>query len=91
MKIRLSKTEKIAALLNQWDPTGRYGKSDDWRAYNYEADTIAQNVRANSKIESIEKSLYEQFSSSVEEAGKELDPVIVKRVAEAIKQTIKNK
>ncbi len=32
MKITLSKSEKILALLNQWDPKGIYKKSSDWRA-----------------------------------------------------------
>lgn len=61
MKIVLSKTEKIMALLNQYDPTGEYARSDDYRCYSYEADIIAQNIRKNSRVETVIKYIAEVF------------------------------
>ncbi len=61
-KIRLSKADKIMALLNQWDPIGRYANGEGLRSYSYEGETIAQDIRSNSKTESIEKSIREAFS-----------------------------
>ena len=40
VKIKLTKSEKILALLNHWDPAEVYTLSNDYRAYNYEAETI---------------------------------------------------
>ena len=69
MKLRmtLTKSEKIAALLNQWDPTGKYSKTGDWRAYNFEAETIAQKVRSNSKAGSVEKAIRETIGTDLDE------------------------
>ena len=61
MKIVLSITEKIMALLNQYDPEGRYARSKDYRCYSYEADTIAQNIRKNSRVETVIKYIAEMF------------------------------
>ena len=40
-------------LLNQWDPA--HGADKDFRFYQVEAEEIAQQIRKNSKLESIEK------------------------------------
>jgi len=61
IKMTLTKTEKIMAILNQWDPEKR-GTPDgelDWREYQYEADTIVQQIRSNSSVTTIEKYLRE--------------------------------
>ena len=61
IKMTLTKTEKIMAILNQWDPEKR-GTPDgelDWREYQYEADTIAQHIRSNSSVMTVEKYLRE--------------------------------
>ena len=59
MKMQLAKSEKIMALLNQWDPAGEYKKSGDYRVYQFEAETIALEVRSNSKPETVEKVIRE--------------------------------
>jgi hypothetical protein len=50
MRISLTKTEKIMALLNQYDPTGEYARLGDYHCYSYEADAIAQSIRKNSRF-----------------------------------------
>ena len=67
IKMTLTKSEKIAALLNQWDPVGKYNKSGDWRVYNFEAETIAQKVRSNSKAASVEKAIRETIGTDLDE------------------------
>ena len=67
LKLKLTKSEKIAALLNQWDPSGKYNKTGDWRAYNFEAETIAQKVRSNSKAASVEKAIRETIGTDLDE------------------------
>lgn len=42
-------------LLNQWDPV--YGADKDFRFYQVEAEEIAQQIRKNSKPESVEKAV----------------------------------
>ena len=83
-KVRLSKADKIMALLNQWDPEGRYANGEGARSYSYEGETIAQNIRSNSKTESIEKAIREVFSEV------ELVDDEVKSIAAYIKRTMKN-
>ena len=61
MKIVLSKTEKIMALLNQYDPTGEFVRSNDYHCYSYEADTIAQSIRKNSRLETVLNAIAEMF------------------------------
>lgn len=70
MKIKLpplTKAEKILALLNQWDPEKRVANGAGYRAYNYEAETIAQHVRSNSKEESAEKAMKDVFYCSLKD------------------------
>ena len=62
MKMRmpkLTKAEKIMALLNQWDPM--HGADKDFRFYQVEAEEIAQKIRKNSKLETVEKAVRESI------------------------------
>jgi len=61
MRISLTKTEKIMALLNQYDPTGEYARLGDYHCYSYEADTIAQSIRKNSRVETVLNAIAEMF------------------------------
>ena len=61
MRISLTKTEKIMALLNQYDPTGEYARLGDYHCYSYEADTIAQSIRKNSRVETVLNVIAEMF------------------------------
>ena len=74
----LSKAEKILSLLNQWDPEGRYANGAGYRAYNYEAETIALAVRKNSRPQKVEELIIDAFSP------KELNEQEVKQIAEYI-------
>ena len=64
IKLKLTKTEKVMALLDQWDPDGRRRQGAGFMAYSYEADTIAQELRSNSKIETIERYIMEAFADT---------------------------
>ena len=52
---KLTKAELIMMLLNQWDPAHKADK--DFRFYQVEAEEIAQQIRKNSKPESVEKAV----------------------------------
>lgn len=58
---KLSKAEMVAALLNEWDPEGRCANGAGYRAYNYEAETIAEAIRKNSRPEKVEKAILDVF------------------------------
>ena len=75
----LTRSEKIMALLNQWDPAGSYKSSQDYRVYSYEAETIAQSTRPNSTIKTIEKAIQEAFAEI------EIDTDELKKVVQVIK------
>ncbi len=86
MKIKLpplTKAEKILALLNQWDPEKRVANGAGYRAYNYEAETIAQHVRSNSRVESVEKAILDVFDSEVK---KEEAQALARYIQEAMKR-----
>ena len=85
----LTKSEKILALLNQWDPAGEYKNSGDYRAYNYEAETIAQKVRSNSKVETVEKAIKETMDVVMD--GREPNEQEVKAMAHYILAAVKKK
>ena len=83
MKIKLpplTKAEKIMGILNYWDPDNR--KARGYHAYNYEAETIAQYVRVNSRTETVIKAIYEAFDCELKENE-------VKAAAQYILMTIK--
>ena len=79
----LSKEETIMALLNQWDPDGRYAGGAGFRAYSYEAETLAQSIRSNSRMETVERAIVDAF------VGTELDETDVNVIARYIKATVK--
>ena len=64
IKLKLTKTEKVMALLDQLDPDERRRNGAGVMDYSYEADTIAQELRSNSKIETIERYIMEAFSDT---------------------------
>ena len=80
--MKLSKAEKIMALLNQWDPDGRYKNGAGAYAYSYEGETIAQHIRKNSKKETVEKSILDTFSDL------NLDDSEVRQMAEYIMSAV---
>ena len=61
----ISKIEKVLALLNQWDPEGRYAFTHNVWVYGYEGEMIAQVLQSNSRIETIESAIVEAFSEAV--------------------------
>ena len=63
---RSTKPELIMMLLNQWDPT--HGADKDFRFCQVEAEEIAQQIRKNSKQESVEKAVRICFSVSVKQS-----------------------
>lgn len=73
------------ALLNRWDPTGEYKKTGDYRVYQYEAETIAQSVKSNSKVETVARAIAETIG------GKELDENEVNAMAGYILAAVKTK
>lgn len=87
IKMTLSKAEKILALLNQWDPAGEHKRSGDWRAYRFEAETIAQRVRSNSSAASIEKAIREAMEYVMH--GETLDDNEVHQMALYIQYALK--
>lgn len=87
IKMSLSKSEKVLALLNQWDPAGVHEKSQDWRAYRYEAETICQRIRKNSSVSSVEKAVRETMEFKMD--GKPLDDNEVRNIAVFILEAIK--
>ena len=86
IKMTLTKTEKILAILNQWDPEDRRGSDGklDWRAYHFEADTIAQQVRSNSSVKTVEKSIRETLD--VEQINDEEIKTVAKVIAAGLKK-----
>ena len=83
MKMMLSKAEQIMALLNQWDPEGRYATGAGYRSYSYEGETIAQSIRKNSRLESVEEAIADSF------AGTELDKTEMHQIANVIRNLAK--
>lgn len=94
MKIKMpkpNKAERILAILSYWDPL----KMKDVAGimfYNYEAEVIAQSVRKNSSIVTVEKKLREAIELKAELEGVELilDDTELHQVAAGILQSVKN-
>ena len=62
MKIRMlkpTKAEMVMMLLNQWDPAHRADK--DFRFYQVEAEEIAQKIRKNSSLKTVEQAVRESL------------------------------
>ena len=86
-----TKAERICAILSYWDPCRKKDEADPMY-YNYEAETLAQSVRKNSKVESVAKRLKELIDAKLESEGIEyrVDEDNAKRVAAAILAGEKN-
>ena len=96
MKIKmskLSKSERILAILAYWDPLKM---KDDKRYYlmfyNYEAEEIAQSVRKNSSLVTVEKKIRAVIEMKAELEGVELtlDESELHQVAAGVLQSVKN-
>lgn len=59
-----TKTEIIRTFLNQWDPLNYVDKAG-FMFYDYEAEDIAQRIRKNSKIETIESIVREDMEDKI--------------------------
>ena len=68
MKLRmpLSKTDRILALINYYLPT------DDINRYHFQADSIAYNTRKNSSLKRIEELVREYLQIENEELIRQL-------------------
>lgn len=89
IKMSLTKTEKIMAVLNQWDPAGEYKSTGDYQVYSFEADMIADSIRTNSSVTSAERAIREALESEMEMTGKSLDDNEVHKMAGYILAAIK--
>ena len=94
MKIKLpkpNKAERILALLYYWDPL-KMNDAAGIMFYNYEAEEIAQSVRKNSSIATVEKKLKAVIELKAELEGAELilDENELHQVAAGILQSVKN-
>ena len=82
-----TKADRIRFILDCWDPARAYN-TDKWYPlfYNYEAETLAQYVRKNSKTETVAKHVQEVIDQKLKEEGIEyrVDEENAKRVAAAI-------
>ena len=74
MKLTLSKTERILAIINFFLP------HTDLYQYRYEADSIAYNTRKNSSLKTVEKLVREYLP--------DLDEEMYHQMAAAIKQSL---
>ena len=89
IKISLTKTEKIMAVLKQLDPAGEYKSTGDYQVYGFEADMIADSIRTNSSVTSAERAIRETLESEMEMTGKSLDDNEVHKMAGYILAVIK--
>ena len=86
------KVDLIRGILDYWDPC-RAHNTEKWYAlyYNYEAETIAQTLRKNSKPETVAKNVKKLIDRKLELDGKEyrIDPENATRVAAAMIAAVK--
>lgn len=85
-----TKAEIIMMLLNQWDPV--HGADKDFRFYQVEAEEIAQQIRKNSKPESVEKAVSKaiKFRMELEKVDEPFDEETCKRYSSLILSAVKN-
>ena len=85
-----TKAERIMMLLNQWDPA--HGADKDFRFYQVEAEEIAQQIRKNSRPESVEKVVSKviKFRMELEGLNEPFDEEACKRYSGWILSVIKN-
>ena len=69
----------LAAVSLFFNGFGVYLTIQGYRIYSFEADTIAQNIRSNSKVETIERVIKEVFSDI------EINDEFIKQIASLIK------
>lgn len=71
--LKLSKAETVMALLNQWDPA--HGTDKDFRFYQVESEEIAQKIRKNSDLKTVEKAVREsiEFRMKLENINEPID------------------
>jgi len=90
---KLSRSERILALLAYWDPLQmRDDPRYHFMYYNYEAEEIAQSARKNSSLASVEKKLRIAIEDKAEAEHVEiaLDEMELRQAASAILQILKN-
>ena len=85
-----SKADLIRGILDYWDPC-RKRESAGYMYYNYEAETIAQTIRKNSKVSTVAKQVIELIDDKLESEGLEyrVDEKNASRVAEAMISAVK--
>ena len=74
MRITLSKTERILAIINYFLP------HTDLNQYHFEVDSIAYNTRKNSSLKTVEKLVREYIP--------DLDEEMYHQMAAAIKESL---
>lgn len=86
-----TKAEIIRTFLNQWDPLNYVDKAG-FMFYNYEAEKIAQRIRKNSKLETIEAVVREVMEDKIqiERSDVILDDEECKQMAILIKTWMKS-
>lgn len=88
-----TKVDLIRGILDYWDPC-RAKNTDSWYElfYNYEAETIAQTLRKNSKAETVAKNVKKLIDHKLELEGKEyrVDLENAERVAASMIAAVKN-
>lgn len=86
-----TKAEIIRTFLNQWDPLNYVDKAG-FMFYNYEAEEIAQRIRKNSKLETIEEVVRESMEDKIqiEHSDVVLDDEECRQMAILIKTWLKS-
>ena len=87
-----TKVDLIRGILDYWDPCRAKG-TENWYElfYNYEAETICQTLRKNSKVETVAKNVKSLIDHKLELEGKKyrVDMDNATRVAESMIATVK--
>ena len=63
-----TKADLIRGILDYWDPC-RKRESAGYMYYNYEAESIAQTIRKNSKVSTVTKQVKELIDQKLELEG----------------------
>ena len=86
-----TKAEIIRTFLNQWDPLNYFDKAG-FMFYNYEAEEIAQRIRKNSTLETIEAVVREVMEDKIqiEHSDVVLDDEECRQMAALIKTWMKS-
>jgi hypothetical protein len=93
MYLKMPKQTKpvlIMMLLNQWDPA--HGVDKDFRFYQVEAEELAQQIKKNSKPETVEKVVSKaiRFRMELERLDEPFDEEACKRYSGWMLSAIKN-